>query len=278
MAFPSTFSTFNRPTPSDRLNSPSHSALHNTQSSAIGQIEAVIGTDASIIGTIIGDLRNSNSDGGGHVQTANKGGTGQTSYTKGNILVASGPSTLSKVAVGADGTYLSASSVAAAGVVWVPAAGKLFATASVVGLPVGGAASVFSVSIPGSTLGTNNVLRATSFIERGTSSGSVLLTAEYGGGVVTSILIGANTSFVQSTFGKIEYTLFGNGAINSQRGIFQVNLNADRVGPATNASVATVFAHNTASVQSDATQVMSVTWAGSNSTPLVLGTTIEKIS
>lgn len=118
MAFPSTLSTFNHPAASDRLNNPSHSALHNTVSSALGQVEAVIGTDASTIGTIIGDLRNPLSAGGGHVQTAVTGGTGQTTYTKGDLLAASSSSVLTKLAVGLDGAVLKANSSVATGVQW----------------------------------------------------------------------------------------------------------------------------------------------------------------
>lgn len=120
MAFPSTFSAFNRPTSSDRLNSPSHSALHNTVSSALGQVEAVIGLsgDSSALGTLIGDARSPNSNGGGHVQTANKGGTGQTSYTKGDVLVAQSTSVLSKLAVGNNGLALIADSTTSTGVAW----------------------------------------------------------------------------------------------------------------------------------------------------------------
>ena len=88
MAFPSTLSSFNRPTTTDRLNNPSHSALHNTVSSALRQIEAVIGVtgSASVVGTMMSDLRSPASDGGGHIQSANKGGTGQTTFIKGDIL------------------------------------------------------------------------------------------------------------------------------------------------------------------------------------------------
>ncbi len=118
MAFPSTLSSFTYPSASDKLNNPSHSALHNSVSSALGQVEVVIGTDASIIGTIIGDLRNPLSGGGGHVQAANKGGTGQTSYTKGDTLVATSASVLAKLAVGTDGQALIADSSVAGGVKW----------------------------------------------------------------------------------------------------------------------------------------------------------------
>jgi hypothetical protein len=118
--FPSTLSTFSRPATTSKLNNPSHSGLHNTVSSALGQVEAVIGVEgaSSVIGTIIGDLRSPGSAGGGHVQTAVKGGTGQTTYTKGDILVAQSSSVLSKLSVGEDGAYLKSNSSVASGVQW----------------------------------------------------------------------------------------------------------------------------------------------------------------
>lgn len=119
--FPSVLNTFNRPTTTDRLNSPSHSALHNTVSSALGQVEAVIGVDGinSVVGTMMYDLRSPASGGGGHVQTAIKGGTGQTTYTKGDILAASSSSVLTKVAVGGtDGYALIVDSTQPTGVTW----------------------------------------------------------------------------------------------------------------------------------------------------------------
>lgn len=122
--FPSILNTFNRPTPSDRLDSPSHSALHNTVSSALGQVEAFIGVEgaSSTIGTLIYDVRSPGSNGGGHVQTANKGGTGQTSYNKGDVLVAQSSSVLTKILVGSDGFVLTADSSQATGIKWASGA------------------------------------------------------------------------------------------------------------------------------------------------------------
>lgn len=118
MAFPSTISTFTNPNPTDRLNSPSHSGIETVQNTALLEIERVVGTDSSVIGTIIGDLRNVNSSGGGHVQTANKGGTGQTGFAKGDLLVASSASVLSKQTVGTNGFVLTADSNQSSGVKW----------------------------------------------------------------------------------------------------------------------------------------------------------------
>lgn len=116
--YPSVITTFTFPTPTDRLNSPSHSALHNTTSSAVGQIQTFVGTSSSAVGTLMYDIRAAASNGGGHVQTAIKGGTGQITYTKGDVLVASSSSVLTKLAVGTDGLLLTADSTAPTGVKW----------------------------------------------------------------------------------------------------------------------------------------------------------------
>ncbi len=120
MPFPSILSTFNRPNPTDRLNSPSHSALHNTVSSAVGQIEAVIGVEGanSVVGTLEYLIKSPASDGGGHVQVANKGGTGQTTYTKGDVLIAQSSSVVTKLAVGSDGQALVADASQSLGIKW----------------------------------------------------------------------------------------------------------------------------------------------------------------
>jgi|ERR1035437_10286667 hypothetical protein len=115
--FPSVLNTFSYPTPTSRLNNPSHSGVENAQNSVLGQIEAIIGLDysGSVLGTIIGDLRSPASSGGGHVQSANKGGTGQTTFSKGDILVASSSSVLSKLAIGTDGMIPVADSTQSSG-------------------------------------------------------------------------------------------------------------------------------------------------------------------
>ena len=118
--FPSVLNVFTRPATTDKLNSPSHSGLHNTVSSALGQVEAMIGVvgNASVVGTLSYDVRSPASGGGGHVQWANKGGTGQTSYTKGDILVAQSASVLSKLSIGSADYVLTADSSQSSGVKW----------------------------------------------------------------------------------------------------------------------------------------------------------------
>lgn len=91
----------------------------NLPQNEITALETKVGIDNSADTTSLDYLiKNSASSGGGHVQTANKGGTGQTSYNKGDILVASSGSVLGKLSVGADLQVLTADSSQTSGVKW----------------------------------------------------------------------------------------------------------------------------------------------------------------
>lgn len=118
MPYPSVISALANPAPTDRLNSPSHSGLHDDENAAIVEIQNFVGTLSSTAGTLIYDVRSSSSDGGGHIQSANKGGTGQTMYSKGDLLVGQSQSVLSRLTVGANDTVLIADSSAPVGVKW----------------------------------------------------------------------------------------------------------------------------------------------------------------
>src|SRR3990167_1137252 len=119
MPYPSTISAFTNPQATDRLNSPSHSSIESAQNTGLTELQTFVGTtNASAVGTLIYDIRAAGSDGGGHVQTANKGGTGQTSFSKGDILVAQSSSVISKLAIGANNTDLTASSGDSVGMKW----------------------------------------------------------------------------------------------------------------------------------------------------------------
>lgn len=116
--WPSILSTISDPASTDKLNAPSHSSIESAQNDAIKKLETFLGTAASAVGTIMYDVRATASDGGGHVQAANKGGTGQTAFTKGDILVASSSSVFSKLAVGSNNQALIADSNQVAGIKW----------------------------------------------------------------------------------------------------------------------------------------------------------------
>src|SRR3990167_10005990 len=101
MPYPSTLSSFTDPVPTDKLSTTPHSSIETAQNTGLREVQAFVGTLSSNVGTLVYDIRGAGSDGGGHVQTANKGGTGQTAYTKGDILVATSSSVLTKLAVSA---------------------------------------------------------------------------------------------------------------------------------------------------------------------------------
>lgn len=122
MPYPSTLTAFTDPAASDKLNSPSHSSIETNQNTALEELQTYIGVNtgasASVIGTLLYDIKAPDSNGGGHIQTANKGGTGQTSFAKGDLLVASSSSVISKLTVGTTGYVLTADSSQSAGVKW----------------------------------------------------------------------------------------------------------------------------------------------------------------
>lgn len=234
MAFPSTVSSFSNPNPSDRLNSPSHSSVESAQNTGLTEIQTFVGTLSSTAGTLMYDIRSSNSNGGGHVQTAAKGGTGQTSFTKGDLLVASGASVISKLAVGSDNQVLQANSSAATGVNWVNSSNPKIATsASVITILNTTETSVLSTTIPGSTLGTSNAIRTTLFVpvwnpEPGVS---VLTAVHWGGGRVASILLTSNASPSASMVGKFTHTMIANNSSVLQRHFLEAEFLAKTNAP-----------------------------------------------
>ena len=186
--FPSTLSTISDPASTDRLNSPSHASVESAQNDAIEKLETFIGTLASAAGTLIYDIRAAASDGGGHVQVANKGGTGQTAYVKGDLLVATSSSVLSKLAVGADGALLIADSAQQAGIKWQPTGlNRIRVLGSVIDIVTTAETSLFSELIAASTLGSVNAIKATVFLSSILvwRESSVILKANFGGNSIT---------------------------------------------------------------------------------------------
>lgn len=169
MAYPSVISTLSTPQATDRLNSPSHSTLHQNENTGITETQTFVGTLSSAVGTLVYDIRSTTSNGGGHVQTANKGGTGQTSFNKGDLLIGQSSSVLTRLAVGSDGLGLLADSTAATGVRWglsnskfagTGVDGALSVTSGTTTISLGGLQTVIknytSISITGGTLAFSN--------------------------------------------------------------------------------------------------------------------------
>ena len=285
MAFPSTLSTFNRPTTTDTLDSPSHSALHNDVSSAVGQVEETIGlSTTSTVGTLFYDIRSPDSDGGGHVQEANKGGTGQTSYSKGNVLVASSSSVLNKLAIGADDTFLRADSSEATGVTWSPAPGIITSSVITSSVLVGVEASVVSVTVAGSTLGTSNAIKARLFyeLEQTTAANhSVIGRIQYGGGTISSVFLTSKAAIQASSIQSyMDFTMIENGITNAQ-----VNFLETVVPIASVKSELTLDNYDTptSSVESSADQTFGITLqsgasGGAPGKIIIQGAIVEKIS
>lgn len=264
--FPSTLSSFSYPTSSNKLNSPSHSALHNTVSSAVGQLEAVIGLDysGSTLGTIIGDLRSPGSSGGGHVQTANLGGTGYAGgFTKGDVLVASASSVLTKVAIGTDNQVVTVDASQPTGLKYASPT-LISQISSIISIRGVSETSVLNATIPSSVLGSGNVVESRMFVNNFAASGSVLIKATYGGAVVASVMA-RPTGTLSSIYGRVNYIILANGN-NAQRGILEVNLGGQQADPAAVTSITAVHLYdmNTASVATASNKTMGVTMLMSN--------------
>src|SRR3990167_3316852 len=288
MAYPSTISSFSNPIPTDRLNSPSHSSVETAQNTGLTELQTYIGVitgaNASAIGTLIYDVKALGSDGGGHVQTAIKGGTGQTTYTKGDILVAQSSSTLSRLTVGEDNQILSSNSSVASGLNWVATStNKVNVSASILGRfsIIGESSLMTAVAIPGSVLGLNNAVRTTVYVNKwdaNQNTSSVIARAIYGNNIVASVVFGTNITVTENVGGTFIYTLMGNAGVSAQRGILEVKMgNQQYINNAIPASsVIAIFQYSTgtASVNSSAPQTLGMTIQGPSGDGFTVGGTI----
>uniref|UniRef100_A0A6M3J6G2 Uncharacterized protein n=1 Tax=viral metagenome TaxID=1070528 RepID=A0A6M3J6G2_9ZZZZ len=266
MAYPSVLSTFTDPLATQKLSSPSHSSIETAQNDGIKQLEKVIGTDASTLGTIIGDLRSASSDGGGHVQTAVLGGTGQTTFTKGDVLIAQSASVLGKLAVGTDNQVILADSTAPSGIKWADDSTPRIHSSMLSSICAAGAAetSVFSVTIPGSVLGDNNAVRARlngHFVYDGANTTSTMARMTFGGGRVASVLL-AGGDFVDGSgyIGTVECNLFANGHSSIQAGEMLVQFMGQQGNFITSVTGITRIGDGVASVKTGGNQTLGLTW------------------
>lgn len=265
MAYPSTVTTFSNPLPTDRLNSPSHSSIETAQNTGLTEVQTFLGTTtASAVGTLIYDIRSPSSNGGGHIQSANKGGTGQTSYLKADLLVGQSSSVLTKLAAGNDGQILSLNSSTATGLNWIDnGRPKVTANASLISFKAAGPEqSILTTTIPGSTLGTSNVLRSTLYVSDWNLRSSILVKGIYGGSPVASVLVvAAGTGTGVS--GRIGFTVVANNSATSQRNFLEVDVGTQNFGIANVSggnisSVVHAMGTDTSSIASSADQVFGV--------------------
>lgn len=234
MPYPSTISVLPTPQPTDRLNNPSHSSLHASVNGAIVEIETFVGTDSSVAGSLAYDIRSPDSNGGGHVQTANKGGTGQTSFNKGDLLVGQSSSVLAKLSAGLAGQILQVNSSVATGLSWVVNSSPKISTSASVITVINNSTetSILSVTIPASTLSVSNAIRATvffSYIGTNQVSDSLLIKGTYGNSVIGQIAVSSvNATLNNSVIGTIEMEIIAANSQSAQRGFLQTDLFAVR--------------------------------------------------
>lgn len=275
--FPSTLSIISSPNPTDRLNSPSHSSIESSQNDAVRQLEKFIGTDASAVGTLHHDVRSPDSDGGGHVQAANKGGTGQTAFTKGDILVAQSSSVLTKLAVGENDQLLQADNTEDVGMRWTDTAtGRIAANHfSVNTYATTGIYSVLSVNIQGSTLGTAGAIKTIIPIKYagpgsenvGGGSGTLDMIAQYGDSsiLVTSLLTQVGTAAMGSFMGECVMDVVSASVVGSQKMIIRGRL--DSRFPSTNpSSVKSFYVSSVIAEESSSTLALTVSFRGNAGT------------
>lgn len=290
--FPSILTSYTNPLGTNPLNAPSHAAIETAQNGGLTQVEAVIGlaAAASTLGTIQYDLRSPASNGGGHVQSANTGGTGQTSFNKGDILIASSSSVLSKLAVGTDGQVLKADSTQSSGTSWSNVVASKVAVQATGNSISGGRSSVanvlFSATVPGGTLGTNNAVRFSGAIGNfNNNTGVVTIDLQYGSSSVASIQITPSSS-VFGMKGVVEGFLVANGSTSAQSGFIELRMgdNAEGTFIGGNAQYSRGYATGTSAVSSasDASLIVNITMAGANgqtASPSILSTifVIDKI-
>jgi hypothetical protein len=107
------------------------------------------------------ECRNVNNVGSGILDEV-YGGTGQSSYTKGDLLVASGSTVLAKLTVGTNGQVLTADSAEAQGVKWAtPASGTVLSVSANAPLTVVSGTTTPVISIPDATTSVKGAVTLT---------------------------------------------------------------------------------------------------------------------
>lgn len=265
MPYPSTITTYTNPNPSDKLNSPSHSGIETAQNTALTEMQTFIGTESSILGTLFYDIRSANSNGGGHVQTANKGGTGQIGYAKGDLLVGASSSILSKLAANTNNGYvLQTDSSQSTGVAWGVGTTKVYVTTTSIVTNATNETSILSVTLPGGNLSTNNAIHGKFYLRTVNGVNAINnfnLKFSYGGSAIQDTqTVQVNSSNTKD--GYLDFLLLANGATNSQQLSFTylANFSSDFT------TAAPIYAKGNGTIGVDSTmdQIIGVTATMSN--------------
>ncbi len=291
MPYPSVITALTNPNATDRLNAPSHSSIHTSTNTEITALETFVGTLSSVPGTLMYDIRAAASNGGGHVQTANTGGTGQTNYNKGDLLVATSSSVLAKLAVSSVlGNVLVADPNQAAGMRWGnTVASKVAVVSSLTGVSSSSViATLFAASIVGSTLGTNNAVRFTgAFSNVSFAQGrNLTFNVNYGNNNILSMGVTGPDADIIGLAGRIEGMIVADGTDTAQKATGGIFITAGASEAAADLVVkiskGLSAAYGTASVVSSADQNLVITTQIAGATPLgsVIGQffVVEKIA
>lgn len=260
--FPSTLSSYTDPVPTNRLNTNPHSSIESAQNSGLKQLEAVIGVAgaSSVVGTYEYFVKSPASNGGGHVQTANKGGTGQTSYNKGDILVATSSSVLSKLAVSSVlNDVLIADPNASAGLKWAtnPNSNKIALNTSSVIVSGTDSQTLFSATIPGSTLGVSNGIKFKGEVRVFGQQDNLTMTLNYGVNSVATMTVPTITP-TSLLSGYIEGYLLANSSSVLQIGYMDFWAANKNGGRGTDLMRAHGLASGFSSINSTANQTLSI--------------------
>lgn len=151
---------------------------------------------------------------------AARGGTGVSSPTAKGVLVAQGASAMTLIAPGSNGQVIKSD-----GTDWAagtPPGSKIStSTTDVEVKSTTTETTLYSFSVPGGTLGTNNVIHLRIWLKllrKNQDTDNLTIRLKYGATTIASFSTGGLTSFNDFNAGLIEGWLFGAGTTSSQEG------------------------------------------------------------